>query len=81
MRGRLALAIVAALAVPAPAARAVDPFEIQVYDGSLNAPGVASIELHKRCGFRVVGMRERIAQLDGVWRDTVLMERRSEVIE
>jgi hypothetical protein len=46
MRGRLALAIVAALAVPAPAARAVDPFEIQVYDGSLNAPGVASIELH-----------------------------------
>ncbi len=29
------------------------------------------------CGFRVVGMRERIAQLDGAWRDTVLMERRA----
>lgn len=37
---------------------------------------VASLELHSRCGFRVVGTRERIAQLDGVWRDTVLMERR-----
>ena len=38
---------------------------------------VASIELHKRCGFRVVGVRERLGQQDGVWRDVVLMERRS----
>ena len=38
---------------------------------------VASIELHKGCGFRVVGVRERLGQLDGVWRDVVLMERRS----
>ena len=38
---------------------------------------VASLELHRRCGFRVVGTRERIAQLDGVWRDTVLLERRT----
>jgi L-amino acid N-acyltransferase YncA len=36
----------------------------------------ASVGLHRRCGFRVVGTRERIAQLDGAWRDTVLMERR-----
>jgi L-amino acid N-acyltransferase YncA len=35
----------------------------------------ASLALHLRCGFRVVGVRERIAQLDGVWRDTVLLER------
>ena len=34
------------------------------------------IEFHKRCGFCVVGTRERIGQLDGVWRDTVLLERR-----
>ena len=32
----------------------------------------ASLALHERVGFRVVGRRERIAQLDGVWRDTVL---------
>ncbi len=39
----------------------------------------ASLALHKACGFRVVGRRERIAQLNGVWRDTVLMERRRKV--
>ncbi len=37
----------------------------------------ASIVLHERAGFRVVGRRERIGQLNGVWRDTLLMERRS----
>jgi L-amino acid N-acyltransferase YncA len=36
----------------------------------------ASIALHERCGFRVVGTRERIAKRDGIWRDTVLLERR-----
>lgn len=39
----------------------------------------ASIELHKRCGFRIVGTRERIGRMHGKWRDTVLMERRSSV--
>ncbi len=38
---------------------------------------VASVALHERLGFRVVGRRERIAQLDGVWRDTILLERRA----
>jgi phosphinothricin acetyltransferase len=37
----------------------------------------ASLELHKRCGFRVVGTRERLGQHHGVWRDVVFMERRS----
>ncbi len=37
----------------------------------------ASVALHERVGFRVVGRRERIGQLAGEWRDTVLMERRS----
>jgi L-amino acid N-acyltransferase YncA len=40
----------------------------------------ASLALHRRCGFRVVGMRERIARLDGVWRDTVLLERRARAV-
>ncbi len=39
----------------------------------------ASIALHAACGFRWVGTRERIGQLHGRWRDTVLMERRSGV--
>jgi L-amino acid N-acyltransferase YncA len=37
----------------------------------------ASLALHERCGFRVIGTRERIAKRDGVWRDTVFLERRS----
>jgi phosphinothricin acetyltransferase len=40
----------------------------------------ASIALHKRCGFRVVGRRERIGQMHGRWRDVILMERRSQVV-
>lgn len=37
----------------------------------------ASVALHESLGFRVVGRRERIAQLDAAWRDTLLLERRS----
>lgn len=36
----------------------------------------ASLALHERVGFRVVGRREGIAQLDGAWRDTLLLELR-----
>jgi L-amino acid N-acyltransferase YncA len=41
----------------------------------------ASLAVHERCGFRVVGTRERVARRDGIWRDTVFLERRSEVIQ
>jgi len=40
----------------------------------------ASLALHARHGFRVVGRRERIGQLHGVWHDVVLLERRSGVV-
>lgn len=40
----------------------------------------ASIALHQSAGFRVVGQRERIGQMNGRWRDVVLMERRSSVV-
>ena len=39
-----------------------------------------SLALHRRCGFREVGRRERIGKLNGLWRDTILMERRSAVV-
>jgi L-amino acid N-acyltransferase YncA/DNA-binding transcriptional ArsR family regulator len=40
----------------------------------------ASIALHHSAGFRTLCIRARIAQLDGVWRDTVFLERRSDVV-
>jgi L-amino acid N-acyltransferase YncA len=39
----------------------------------------ASIHLHEQCGFRYIGYRERIAQLDGIWRTTVMLEKRSKI--
>lgn len=38
---------------------------------------VASLKLHEKCGFRVVGIREKLGKLNGVWRDVVFLERRS----
>jgi L-amino acid N-acyltransferase YncA len=40
----------------------------------------ASIRLHLSMGFREIGRRQRIGKMDDVWRDTVLLERRSEVV-
>jgi L-amino acid N-acyltransferase YncA len=39
-----------------------------------------SIHLHQKAGFRIIGFREKIGQLDGVWKDNVLMERRSKKV-
>jgi L-amino acid N-acyltransferase YncA len=47
---------------------------------SIFPENAASLALHERIGFGVVGRRERIARLDGVWRDTILLERRSPVV-
>ena len=41
------------------------------------AQGLTSLAIHRAAGFRDVGRRERIAQLDGIWRDTILLERRA----
>jgi phosphinothricin acetyltransferase len=43
---------------------------------NIMAANDASIALHGRCGFRIVGTRERLSSVRGVWRDVVLMERR-----
>jgi len=44
---------------------------------SLNKP---SIELHKKCGFRVVGVREKIGEREGKWLDNHFLERRSKKV-
>jgi phosphinothricin acetyltransferase len=48
---------------------------------SIFPENAASVALHERLGFRLVGRRERIGQLGGVWRDTVLLERRSPSVD
>ena len=53
---------------------------IWTLQASIFPENTASIELHLRCGFREVGKRERIAKLRGVWRDTILLERRSKLV-
>jgi hypothetical protein len=40
----------------------------------------ASLAIHKKCGFREVGRRERLGKLHGKWRDVVLLERRSQSV-
>ncbi|MEP7319056.1 MAG: GNAT family N-acetyltransferase [Panacibacter sp.] len=40
----------------------------------------ASIKIHEACGFRVIGTREKIGKINDIWRDTVLLERRSHII-
>lgn len=38
----------------------------------------ASLAMHQSAGFRIVGTRERIGKMNGIWRDTVLLEKRSQ---
>jgi phosphinothricin acetyltransferase len=40
----------------------------------------ATIALHKMFGFRIIGHREKIGKLGGVWKDNVIMERRSKIV-
>jgi len=53
---------------------------IWTLQASIFPENIASLQLHLRCGFREVGRRERIAMLNGVWRDTLLFERRSKTV-
>jgi len=41
---------------------------------------VGSLVVHQTCGFREVGRRERIGKMNGEWRDTILLERRSPMV-
>ena len=53
---------------------------IWTLQGATIAENTASLALQERCGFRVIGRRERIGKLAGIWRDTILTERRSKKV-
>ncbi|WP_344859631.1 helix-turn-helix domain-containing GNAT family N-acetyltransferase [Amycolatopsis ultiminotia] len=58
---------------------AADEADIWTLQTSVFTDNRASLALHHSAGYRTVGIRERIAQRDGTWHDTVLLERRSPV--
>ena len=49
-------------------------------EAKIFAENESSLNLHKKNGFKIVGIREKIAKRDGVWRDTLLLERRSHIV-
>ena len=53
---------------------------IWTLQGATIAENTASLTLQERCGFRVIGRRERIGKVAGVWHDTILTERRSKKV-
>ncbi len=60
--------------------RASDNCGIWTFKAVIFPESIPSLKRHSKLGFRLVGRRERIGRMNGVWRDTVLMERRSPVI-
>lgn len=40
----------------------------------------SSVKIHEACGFRIIGRRERIGKMGNIWRDTLLLERRSTTV-
>jgi phosphinothricin acetyltransferase len=60
--------------------QASEELGIWTLQASIFPENQASIAIHEQCGFRILGRREKIAQHRGRWRDTILMERRSQVV-
>jgi L-amino acid N-acyltransferase YncA len=60
--------------------RSSEEHNIWTLQGATIATNRASLVLQERCGFRVVGRRERIARRDGMWHDTIITERRSQKV-
>jgi L-amino acid N-acyltransferase YncA len=54
--------------------------EIWTLQAGIFPENIASVALHKSCGFREVGVRRRIGKLGDVWRDVLQLERRSSIV-
>ena len=61
--------------------RSTDRAGIWTVQAGIFPENEASLRLHEALGFVRVGLRRRIARLDGVWRDVVLLERRSDAVD
>jgi phosphinothricin acetyltransferase len=58
-----------------------DAAGIWMIQASVFPENAATVALHEKVGFRLVGRRDRIAKLDDEWRDTILLERRSPSVD
>ncbi len=54
--------------------------EIWTIFASIFPENLASLKLHKKMGFREIGYREKVGQMNGVWRNTIILERRSKLV-
>lgn len=61
-------------------ARAAEDAGFWMLQSAIFPENAASIAIHLACGFRIMGRRKRVAMLHGVWRDTVVVERRSRIV-
>jgi phosphinothricin acetyltransferase len=50
---------------------------IWTLNSSVFPENTATLKLHEKFGFRIIGFKEKVARLDGKWRNTILLERRS----
>ncbi len=60
--------------------RAAEENGIWTLQAGIFPENMSSVALHLKCGFREVGRRARIGKMNGVWRDTLLLERRSKIV-
>jgi L-amino acid N-acyltransferase YncA len=57
--------------------RASEEASVWTLQAGIFPENAASLSIHQVCGFRIVGVREKLGKLHGVWRDVALLERRS----
>ena len=60
--------------------RESEKHNIWTLQSSIFPENIGSLKLHESSGFRIIGKREKIGQMNGLWRDTILMERRSQLV-
>lgn len=57
-----------------------EPQNIWTLQAGIFPENIASIKLHEKHGFRILGQREKVGKLNGVWRDVCMLERRSQTV-
>ncbi len=57
-----------------------EQYNIWTLQAGIFPENTGSIKIHEACGFRIIGKREKIGKMNGIWRDTILLERRSNIV-